>query len=58
VADPHRWRSEIVRPRIERIDGTDQIVVEADQILSGIGLISERRRAVRGSRDTDPLILD
>jgi len=27
-------------PRIERIDGTDQIVVEADQILSGIGLIS------------------
>src|SRR5215212_9693356 len=27
-------------PRIERIDGTDQIIVEADQILSGIGLIS------------------
>src|SRR4051812_50055432 len=27
-------------PRIERIDGTDHIVVEADQILSGIGLIS------------------
>src|ERR1700758_4197026 len=27
-------------PRIERIDGADQIVVEADQILSGIGLIS------------------
>jgi predicted TIM-barrel fold metal-dependent hydrolase len=27
-------------PRIQRIDGTDQIVVEADQILSGIGLIS------------------
>src|SRR5260370_27150008 len=26
--------------RIERIDGADQIVVEADQILSGIGLIS------------------
>ena len=28
-------------PRIERIDGADQIVVEADQILSGIGLISK-----------------
>src|SRR3954465_3652038 len=27
-------------PRIERIDGADQIVVERDQILSGIGLIS------------------
>jgi transcriptional regulator with XRE-family HTH domain len=27
-------------PRIERIDGADQIVVETDQILSGIGLIS------------------
>lgn len=27
-------------PRILRIDGADQIVVEADQILSGIGLIS------------------
>jgi hypothetical protein len=27
-------------PRIDRINGADQIVVEADQILSGIGLIS------------------
>ena len=27
-------------PRIQRIDDADQIVVEADQILSGIGLIS------------------
>ena len=27
-------------PRIERIDGGDQVMVEADQILSGIGLIS------------------
>src|ERR1700689_4628611 len=27
-------------PRIQRIEGTDHIVVEADQILSGIGLIS------------------
>jgi hypothetical protein len=31
-------------PRIERIDGADQIVVEADQILSGIGLISKGAR--------------
>src|SRR2546425_8619362 len=27
-------------PRIQRIDGADQIVVEGDQVLSGIGLIS------------------
>src|SRR5262245_2956794 len=27
-------------PRIQRIDGADQIGIEADQILSGIGLIS------------------
>jgi predicted TIM-barrel fold metal-dependent hydrolase len=27
-------------PRIERIDGGDAVVVEADQVLSGIGLIS------------------
>ena len=27
-------------PRIQRIDGADQIVVERDQVLSGIGLIS------------------
>ena len=27
-------------PRIERIDGGDHVVVEADQIFSGIGLIS------------------
>jgi predicted TIM-barrel fold metal-dependent hydrolase len=27
-------------PRMERIDGADEIVVEKDQILSGIGLIS------------------
>ena len=27
-------------PRIARIDGGDHVVVEADQILSGIGLIS------------------
>ena len=27
-------------PRVQRIDGVDQIVIEADQILAGIGLIS------------------
>ncbi len=27
-------------PRMERIDGADQLVVEADQVISGIGLIS------------------
>src|SRR5215213_8947717 len=27
-------------PRLQRIDGADQIVVETDQVLSGIGLIS------------------
>src|SRR5436853_7933122 len=43
---PDLWQSRIDRafrdraPRIERIDGGDYIVVEADQILSGIGLIS------------------
>src|SRR6202040_2411213 len=43
---PDLWQTRIARafrdraPRIERIDGGDYIVVEADQILSGIGLIS------------------
>ena len=43
---PDLWQTRIDRafrdraPRIERIDGADQIVVENDQILSGIGLIS------------------
>ena len=43
---PDLWTTRIDRafrsraPRIQRIDGADQIVVEADQILSGIGLIS------------------
>ena len=43
---PDLWQTRIDRafrdraPRIERIDGADQIVVEADQVLSGIGLIS------------------
>jgi hypothetical protein len=43
---PDLWQTRIDRafrdraPRIERIDDADQIVVEADQILSGIGLIS------------------
>jgi len=33
---PFRHRA----PRMQRIDGADEIVVEADQVLSGIGLIS------------------
>ena len=43
---PDLWQNRIDAPfrdrapRIQRIDGADQIVVEADQILSGIGLIS------------------
>src|SRR6202008_645998 len=43
---PDLWQSRIDRafrdsaPRIERIDGGDHVVVEADQILSGIGLMS------------------
>ena len=43
---PDLWQTRIDAPfrdrgpRMERIDGADQIVVEADQILSGIGLIS------------------
>ena len=43
---PDLWQIRIDRafrdraPRIERIDGGDHVVVEADQILSGIGLIS------------------
>ena len=43
---PDLWQTRIDRafraraPRIERIDGGDYVVVERDQILSGIGLIS------------------
>ena len=43
---PDLWQTRIDRafrgraPRIQRIDGADQIVVETDQVLSGIGLIS------------------
>ena len=43
---PDLWQTRIDRPfrdrapRIVRIDGADQLVVEADQVLSGIGLIS------------------
>src|SRR6478752_4421521 len=43
---PDLWQTRIDRafrdraPRIERIDGADYVVVEADQVLSGIGLIS------------------
>ncbi len=43
---PDLWQTRIDKafrdraPRIERVDGGDYIVVESDQILSGIGLIS------------------
>jgi len=43
---PDLWPTRIDRafrdraPRMVRIDGADQIVIEADQVLSGIGLIS------------------
>jgi predicted TIM-barrel fold metal-dependent hydrolase len=43
---PDLWTTRIDRefrdraPRMQRIDGSDEIVVETDQVLSGIGLIS------------------
>ena len=43
---PDLWATRIDKafrdraPRIERIDGADQIIIEKDQFLSGIGLIS------------------
>jgi predicted TIM-barrel fold metal-dependent hydrolase len=43
---PDLWTSRIDTafrnraPRIQRIDGADQIVIEANQVLSGIGLLS------------------
>jgi predicted TIM-barrel fold metal-dependent hydrolase len=43
---PDLWQTRIEKafrdraPRIERIDGGDAVVVETDQVLSGIGLIS------------------
>ena len=41
-------------PRIERIDGADQIVVEADQIISGIGLISNAGARFKAPRPSPP----
>jgi hypothetical protein len=47
---PDLWQTRIDAPfrdrapRIQRIDGADQIVVEADRILSGIGLTSATGR--------------
>src|SRR5262245_63695837 len=43
---PDLWTSRIDKafrhraPRMQRIDGADQIIIEKDQFLSGIGLIS------------------
>jgi predicted TIM-barrel fold metal-dependent hydrolase len=47
-------------PRIERINGADQIVVEADQVLSRIGLISNagaRFEALFYFKVADPLLM-
>ena len=41
-------------PRIERIDDGDHVVVEADQILSGIGLISNAARGSTPPRRSPP----
>jgi hypothetical protein len=57
---PDLWQTRIDRafreraPRIERINGGDHVVVEADQILSGNWPDLKRRRTVRGSRDDLP----
>ena len=54
---PDLWQTRIDRafrdraPRIERIDDADQIVVETDQILSGIGLISNAGARFEAPRD-------
>ena len=43
---PDLWTTRIEKrfrdraPRMQRVDGVDEIVVEADQVLAGIGLIS------------------
>jgi len=43
---PDLWTTRIDRafrdraPRMQRIDGADQLVIEADQVIAGIGLIS------------------
>src|SRR5882724_11089807 len=41
-------------PRIERIDGGDYVVVETDQILSGIGLISNAGARFAAPRRSPP----
>jgi hypothetical protein len=57
---PDLWQTRIDRafrdraPRIERIDGADQIVVERDQILSGIGLISSTGARFEAPRRSPP----
>ena len=57
---PDLWQTRIDRafrdraPRIERIDGGDYVVVEADQILSGIGLISNAGARFEAPRPSPP----
>jgi len=47
---PDLWTTRIDKafrdraPRVQRIDGVDQLVVEDHQIVSGIGLISNAAR--------------
>ena len=54
---PDLWQTRIDAPfrdrapRIQRIDGADQIVVDADQILSGVGLISNAGARFEAPRD-------
>ncbi len=57
---PDLWQTRIDRafrdraPRIERINGGDYVVVEADQILSGIGLISNAGARFEAPRRSPP----
>jgi hypothetical protein len=41
-------------PRIERIDGGDYVVVKADQVFSGIGLISNAGARFGAPRRSPP----
>ena len=57
---PDLWRTRIDRafrdraPRIERIGGGDHVVIERDQILSGIGLISNAGARFEAPRRSPP----
>ena len=57
---PDLWQTRIDKafrdraPRIERIDGGDHVVVERDQILSGIGLSQTPARGSQPPRRSPP----